>query len=580
MHRKLVRTIEHAEQRTTSVDAHRYASADDFIADLRAVEHALVEAGSVALARGVVAPVRREAEACRFSTVRLDLREHARHLASAVRALRRARSNDAASDDPAVPDAAWIRQALRTPRRPAEPSVELPREAGEILGMFRLVRALREQVDRRAFGSLVISGTERASDVLGAYLLAKEAGLFTDDLGMESCTLPIVPLFETIDDLRRAPAVMRDVLAAPLVKRSVRALGGVQEVMLGYSDSNKDGGFLASNWELYKAQTKLARVAADSGVGVSFFHGRGGSVSRGGAPTHRAIAAQPPDTILARLRVTEQGEVVSFKFAYREAAQSYLELLAASVLQCSLPLPGVSTHPPGGFDDAMEALSGAAHAAYRLLIRHPDFLPYYTAAAPLEELTLLNIGSRPARRTGTHSLADLRAIPWVFAWTQNRHFIPGWYGVGSALSSFDIRGERGMELLHRMFADSPIFRLIIDEVEKTLLQVDLPLARAYAALVPDERVRQTILGMVEDEHARTVEGVLRVTQARALGERFPNFRRRLERRVGMLERVHRQQIELLGRVRGMPPADAHRPACLSAVLLSINCIAAAFGTTG
>lgn len=303
-------------------------------------------------------------------------------------------------------------------------------------------------------------------------------------------------------------------------------------------------------------------------------------MSRGGAPTHRAIAAQPPDTIRARLRVTEQGEVVSYKFAYREAAQSYLELLAASVLQCSLPLPGVSTPLPGGFDDAMEALSGAAHAAYRLLIRHPDFLPYYTAAAPLEELTLLNIGSRPARRAGTHSLADLRAIPWVFAWTQNRHFIPGWYGVGSALSSFEIRGERGMALLRRMFADSPIFRLIIDEVEKTLLQVDLPLARAYAALVADERSRRTILGMVEDEHARTVAGVLRVTQARALGERFPNFRRRLERRAGMLDRVHRQQIELLERVRGGPPADTQRPEYLSAVLLSINCIAAAFGTTG
>jgi phosphoenolpyruvate carboxylase len=264
MHRKLVRSIERAEQRTAPSDAPCYTSADDFIADLRIVEHALAETGSAALARGVVAPVRREAEACRFSTVRLDLREHARHLASAVRALRLARSGDAAarasSDDPPGPDAAWIRQALRTPRRPAEPSVELPSEAGEILGMFRLVRTLREQVDRRAFGSLVISGTECASDVLGAYLLAKEAGLFTDDLGMESCTLPIVPLFETIDDLRRAPAVMRDVLAAPLVKRSVRSLGGVQEVMLGYSDSNKDGGFLASYWELYTAQTKLARV--------------------------------------------------------------------------------------------------------------------------------------------------------------------------------------------------------------------------------------------------------------------------------------------------------------------------------
>jgi phosphoenolpyruvate carboxylase len=372
---------------------------------------------------------------------------------------------------------------------------------------------------------------------------------------------------------------MRELFGVPVVKRSVRAQNGVQEVMIGYSDSNKDGGFLTSNWELYQAQKKLARVATECGVELSFFHGRGGSVSRGGAPTHRAIAAQPPGTIRGRMRTTEQGEVVSFKFGYPNAALYQLELLASSVLEYSLPAD--ETTPVPGLEEAMEALSGAAFAAYRGLIQHPGLISYYTAATPLEELALLNIGSRPARRSQTRSLGDLRAIPWVFAWTQNRHLVPGWYGVGSALESFlSVRGARGEAMLRRMFAETPIFRLIIDEVEKTLAQVDLTLVRAYAQLVPDEGARAGVLALVEAEYARTVKFVLHLTGEDALAERFPQFLRRMTRRLGMLERAHYQQIELLRRVRGEATGSAERDEDLAALLLSINCIAAGFGTTG
>jgi len=215
------------------------------------------------------------------------------------------------------------------------------------------------------------------------------------------------------------------------------------------------------------------------------------------------------------------------------------------------------------------------------LIQHPGLIAYYTAATPLEELALLNIGSRPARRSQTRALSDLRAIPWVFAWTQNRHLIPGWYGVGSALQSFlSVRGKRGEEMLRRMFAETPIFRLIIDEVEKTLAQVDLGLVRAYAELVPDDVARAGVLALIEAEYARTVETVLFLTGESALAERFPQFRRRMTRRLGMLERAHYQQIELLRRVRGELPVSAERDEDLAALLLSINCIAAGFGTTG
>jgi len=547
-----------------------YASADELVADVRTLERALVDAECGAIARALVVPVRREVEAFRFSTVRLDLRQQSGVFNAAVEELSAARGGGAGIE--------WVREALVRPRRDGEPGATTP-AAQETVGMFSLVRELRASADRKAFGSLIISNTQSATDVLHAYLLAKEGGLFHDAAGVESCTIPIVPLFETIDDLRRAPAIMRELLGVPVVKRSVRALGGVQEVMIGYSDSNKDGGFLTSNWELYQAQKRLARVAAECGVELSFFHGRGGSVSRGGAPTHRAIAAQPPGTIRGRMRTTEQGEVVSFKFGYPNAALYQLELLASSVLEYSLPAD--EAVPVPGLEEAMEALSGAAFAAYRGLIQHPGLIAYYTAATPLDELAMLNLGSRPARRSATRALSDLRAIPWVFAWTQNRHLIPGWYGVGSALQSFlSVRGARGEAMLRRMFDETPIFRLIVDEVEKTLAQVDLELVRAYAELVPDELARAGVLSLIEAEHARAVEGVLFLTGETVLAERFPQFRRRMTRRLGMLERAHYQQIELLRRVRSEGKGSANGDDDLAALLLSINCIAAGFGTTG
>jgi len=438
-----------------------------------------------------VRPVRREVEAFRFSTFRLDVRENTTRLTAALTALWRARHpGDSQAPAPQSPAwAAWLQGELTRPLRPPAdcPPPTLPPEAAETLGMFRLIRELRDELDREAIGTFILSMTHDAADVLGACLLAKEAGLFADAAGTESCTLPIVPLFESVDDLRRAPEIVHDLLQVPLIRRSIRAQGGVYEVMIGYSDSNKDGGFLTSNWELAKAQLKLTRLGRECGVPIACFHGRGGSVSRGGAPTGRAIAAQPAGSIAGRLRITEQGEVVSFKYANRGTAAYQTELLAASVLEHSLKSEREDALvPTAEFDEAMEALSGAAHAAYRRLIEHPHLVTYFQAASPLEEIALLNIGSRPTRRFGARTLGDLRAIPWVFAWTQNRHCIPGWYGVGTGLATFlDVRGARGAALLGRMFAGCRLFRLIVDEAEKTLAYVDLDIARAYADLVAD-----------------------------------------------------------------------------------------------
>ena len=582
MLRRLDATLTCAEHGTTapSPDAAGYRAADELIADLQTLESGLADARAAHAAARLVRPVRREVEAFRFSTFRLDVRENTTRLTAALTALWRARHpGDSQAPAPQSPAwAAWLQGELTRPLRPPAdcPPPTLPPEAAETLGMFRLIRELRDELDREAIGTFILSMTHDAADVLGACLLAKEAGLFADAAGTESCTLPIVPLFESVDDLRRAPEIVHDLLQVPLIRRSIRAQGGVYEVMIGYSDSNKDGGFLTSNWELAKAQLKLTRLGRECGVPIACFHGRGGSVSRGGAPTGRAIAAQPAGSIAGRLRITEQGEVVSFKYANRGTAAYQTELLAASVLEHSLKSEREDALvPTAEFDEAMEALSGAAHAAYRRLIEHPHLVTYFQAASPLEEIALLNIGSRPTRRFGARTLGDLRAIPWVFAWTQNRHCIPGWYGVGTGLATFlDVRGARGAALLGRMFAGCRLFRLIVDEAEKTLAYVDLDIARAYADLVADPWVRNELASLVADEYHRTVDAVRRLSGESVLAERFPQFRERLSRRLPTLNQVNHQQIELLRRYR------AGQEDALAGLLLSINCIAAGFGTTG
>ena len=561
-----------------------YANADELIDDLRVLETALEDADLGSIAADLVRPVRFAAQIFRFSTVRLDLRENTTRTTDALQALWRATVGEGNGESPEPrSDAwkAWLLAELARPRMAERVLDRLPAEAEETLAMLKLVAEMRGRLDREAFGSFILSMTRLVADVLGIYLLAKEAGVFLDAAGTEICPLPIVPLFETIDDLRAAPAIMRELLSVPLIRRSTRWQGGVQEVMIGYSDSNKDGGFLASNWELAKAQVKLTKLSDETGVRIAFFHGRGGSVSRGGAPTGRGIAAQPAGSIRGRFRVTEQGEVVSSKYANKGTAAYQMELLAASVFEHALKSEREEAlKPRAEIDDAMEALSGASRAAYTRLVGNPELVTYFQAASPLEEISLLNIGSRPARRFGGKSLSDLRAIPWVFAWAQNRHIITGWYGVGSALNSFiEVRGEAGEAMLHRMFEDSRLFRLIMDEVEKTLLLVDLDIAADYSGLVAEAQTRQTIFAMVESELKLTTQMVRKLSGGAEIGARFPRYRDVLKERLTTINDVNREQVDLLRRFRGAAN-ESERERYKPALLLSINTIAAGLGATG
>ena len=559
-----------------------YNGADELIADLKLFEQEIQRMIGHRLANATVRPLRREVEIFRFSTARLDLRENSAKITEALVELWRIRVG---GDPPPAADSpewkAWLLAELGRRRHDAPPLESLPAAAAETIGLFKLVSELRATVDREAFGSFIVAMTHSAADILGAYLLAKEGGLFSDGGSGDRCELPIVPLFETIADLRQAPQIVQELLTVPVVRRSVWEQRGVLEVMIGYSDPNRDGGFFAANWELYKAQRKLARLGRECGVPISFFHGRGGSVSRGGAPTARAIAAQPASSIDGRLRITEQGEVVSFKYANRGTAAYQIELLASSVLEHSVKSEQeAALEPKVEFDDAMEALSGASMAAYRKLTYHPDLLSYYLTASPFEALSRLNLGSRPSHRAGAATLSTIRAIPWVFGWSQNRHFIPGWYGVGSGFEAFfEIRRERGEALVRRMFAEYRVFRLIVDEVEKTLAMVDLNIAREFASLVSDNGVRDGICGMIEEEYHRTVAMVLRVSGGTVLAERFPRFLRRVARRATTLRQVSRYEIALLRRYREAP-SDREREAALQQLLLSINCVSAGLGSTG
>lgn len=555
-----------------------YRNADAFIGDLDLLERELVVTGCGRISTNMLRPIRHAAEAFRFCGLRLDLRENTTQLASALSALWVALGM---SGEPPEPGSAvmfeWLMSELNRNLSGCPKMERLPEgKDAELFALLTEVHRLRNRVDREVFGCFILSMTHSVADIVGMYVLAKHAGLFIDAAGVELCSLPIVPLFETIEDLRASAGIMRILLAIPIVRRSIRRQGNVQEVMIGYSDSNKDAGYTTANWELAKTQGELTRIGEEFGVDITFFHGRGGSVSRGGAPTERAIAAQPRGSIRNQFRITEQGEVVGARYGDNQAATWHLELLCSSVLAHVLN-DSANKEETAEFNDVFEALSANAGTSYRALMSVPNMVRYLQQSSPLDELTLLNMGSRPTRRSGaTTCLNDLRAIPFVFAWTQNRHVVTGWYGIGTALNALIlVRGETGELMLKRMFTENRLFRLVIDEIEKTLCTVDLAIASLYAGLVEDRELANEVSKMIEAEHSLTMKMLARITGERILAERFTKYRARLADRLPILNAVNRQQVELLRRYRAAPD-DLVR----EALVLSINCIASGFGSVG
>ncbi|WP_196502899.1 phosphoenolpyruvate carboxylase [Aestuariivirga litoralis] len=574
------------ERLASTFDAHLtakpLANVEELIGLLLKAEEALAEMKAAGLAVSIVRPVRWEAMVFGFRTASLDLRQNTTVTNRVLAEIWRKMNPLAKEDAPPVHSeawGAWIRGELSKPMSFVPKFRDLSEEAQELLGLLDLIRETLDGPDPKAIGTFILSMTQSGDDILGLYLLAKYTGLFSDSTSCETCRIRVVPLFETIPDLRAGPGIMEDLLTNTIVQNSVKAAGGCQEIMLGYSDSNKDGGFFCANFELFEAQRRLIRVGEKSDIAISFFHGRGGSVSRGGAPAGRAIAAQPGGTVGGRMRVTEQGEVVSSKFANRGTAQTNLETLTSAVLLHSLKTKVEDSRRLNPVHQAaVEDIARMSFNAYQKLAQDPALITYFQQSSPVEELALLKIGSRPSRRFGAKGLSDLRAIPWVFAWSQNRHLLTGWFGLGYALDDFlSARGGDGLKLLREMFVKSPGFRLAIDEVEKSLFLADMKVAEQYASLVQNRNDAERLFALISHEHRRTSKVILELSGDKVLCARFNSFSRRFERVREMLDQANQWQVKLLreSRSNGKASDAPNMP-----LLLTMNCIAAGLGWTG
>lgn len=553
----------------TRLDQNGYLHVGDFVNDLTAIENALIAIDAESLAERFVRPIRWRAQVFGFRTATLDIRQNSTVTTNALINIWALHSGAAMI----YGTAEWserLRKELSAGQLQLADRSRLPAETVELLNLLTLMHDVSSGADPDAIGPFILSMTRSADDLLGVYLLARYAGF-----GAETLAINVVPLFETIEDLRAAPDTMRDLISVPLARRSLKKPDRNIEIMLGYSDSNKDGGYLTASWELYRAQRKLMRVLQELGFSPTFFHGRGGSVSRGGAPAGRAIAAQPAGTITGKLRITEQGEVVSAKYANRGTAAANLELLASSALTHSIAKNDGKVLPE--FEDALDALSNLSQTAYTALITQSGFVDYFMQSSPVEELAMLRIGSRPAKRFGAAGLSDLRAIPWVFAWSQNRHLITNWYGFGSAISTFRrIRGAQGDDVLQAMFQHSELFRLIVDEVEKSLYQADMEIAAEYATLVKADDTRDCILGAIRAEYSRSCDAIKFLTGDCEIAYRFPNLRARFGGRKADLDLINRLQVRLLAASR----SSKGQGRTSVPLLQSINAISAGLGWTG
>jgi len=474
----------------------------------------------------------------------------------------------------------FINQELSTPRPLTHASMELPHEATEVRNTLAAVASYVETHGTGGVGALIISMTRNLVDLLTVYVLAKEVGLtHLTDKGL-SCKLPVVPLFETYDDLERAPGITHAFLSHPC---TIASLGldaedckSIIMIMLGYSDSNKDTGILASQWVLQNAQRNLVKVARDHGINANFFHGRGGTVGRGAGPTHRFLEALPEGALDGGLRTTEQGEVIAQKYNTPSTATANLEWLIAGTLGAQMlatkqpMLPAISA--------AMDQLSEASQVHYRGLIQAEGFIQFYREATPIDAIEQSRIGSRPSRRTGkkSFSLDDLRAIPWVFSWNQSRYYLPGWYGVGSALETLESESPEGYAAIVDNLQSTPFLRYVFYNVESSLTSSDEQWMRTYADLVQDEAVREAILGRILNERNLTQKHLNQLFK-RPLAERRPRFYKTLAEREGPLSALHRKQIDLLKTTRANPESSEQST---NQLLRVVNAIAAGLRTTG
>lgn len=565
-----------------------YSSADEFRDDLRAIEICLQSQGAQMLALQRLHPLLRAVDVFGFHLATIDLRQSSDKHEAVVAELFAA--SDLCADYSALDESArqtCLLAALNDVRPLRVPTAEYSALFIDELAIFAMARDVIARYGRMAIRHYIISHTETVSDLLEVLLLCKEVGLMRGTLNRGAeVDLIVVPLFETIADLRNATPIMQDFYALPGIAALVKRSGGEQDIMLGYSDSNKDGGIFTSNWELYRAEIALVslfeQLANSHNIQLRMFHGRGGTVGRGGGPSYEAILAQPPGTVRGQIRLTEQGEVIASKYANPEIGRRNLETLVAATLEATLLQPTKTA--PTAFHEVAAVLSAASTRAYRdLVYGTAGFTDYFFAATPLKELAQLNIGSRPASRKALEQIEDLRAIPWGFSWGQCRLTLPGWYGFGSAVADYlagdddkPVGRKARLALLQRMYKEWPFFRTLLSNIDMVLAKSDLALGSRYAELVPDARLRNKIFKAIETEWQRTVEALVQITGEKHRLAANPGLARSIRHRFPYIDPLHHLQLELIRRYRlGQAGEKVQR-----GIHLSINGIAAALRNTG
>jgi phosphoenolpyruvate carboxylase len=570
-----------------------YGSAAEFLADLRTIEASLHSHHGAALTAQRLRPLIRAVEVFGFHLATIDLRQSSdKHELVVAELLSQAQLESGYAQLDEAAKRSVLMQQLRDARPLRVPGASYSDHSLSEMAIFETARQLRQDFGAQAIRHYIISHTETVSDLLEVLLLQKEAGLMRGLLadgaqGSASNDLIVVPLFETIDDLRNAAPIMRELYALPGVQAMVQRSGAEQDIMLGYSDSNKDGGIFTSNWELYRAEIALVALfddlnggATESGIRLRMFHGRGGTVGRGGGPSYQAILAQPPGTVRGQIRLTEQGEVIGSKYANPEIGRRNLETLVAATLEATLLQPTKPASAP--FLRAAAELSASSIAAYRKLVYEtPGFTEYFFDSTPIREIAELNIGSRPASRKPSERIEDLRAIPWGFSWGQCRLTLPGWYGFGSAVEQFLLADgtkphKERLALLQQMFRQWPFFKTLLSNMDMVIAKSDLALASRYAELVTDARLRKKIFSMIEAEWHRTVTALGQITGERQRLASNTALQRSIRHRFPYIDPLHHLQVELVRRYRaGQADERVQR-----GIHISINGIAAGLRNTG
>jgi phosphoenolpyruvate carboxylase len=510
-----------------------------------------------------------------FHLARLDMRQnsavHERTVAELIDAAMPGMSYLALNEEARI---ALLTSELRNSRPLTSAFVKYSDEAMGELAVFHEAAKAHARFGADAIPQCIISMCKGISDMLEVALLLKEAGL-VDPTGRSA--INIVPLFETIEDLQASSAIMDRLLSMHDYRKLVDSRRSVQEVMLGYSDSNKDGGFVTSGWELYKAEIGLVEVFERHGVRLRLFHGRGGSVGRGGGPSYDAIIAQPGGAVNGQIRITEQGEIISSKYSNAEVGRNNLEILAAATLEASLLQPRQSA-PSGDYLKAMEQLSALAFKAYRGLVYETEgFADYFWASTVITEISTLNIGSRPASRKKTREIEDLRAIPWVFSWAQCRLMLPGWYGFGSAVEIWVAEHpDKGMPFLRELYKEWPFFRTLLSNMDMVLAKSSIAIASRYADLVPDTTLRENIFGRIRREWHTSIETLLDIMGQERLLQGNPLLERSIRNRFPYLDPLNHVQVELLKEHRAQNPDEQ----VLRGIQLTINGISAGLRNSG